>query len=596
MTKLRKLNLLALNLLVLVLLALVATVGSIASAQSANPDIYTYLNGDIWKYSLYANTAAPITQSGINGGPALSPDGRYIAFLETAPEFVADFKAGLASQTAGTPPADIWILDIASQRLSNVADQRGASSAGFLRSQPAWAPDSRKLAWLQIDPMAQSLEAASLLVYSLDTGEISSLAGDVNLGYQVNAIRVPALRWGAGGIARMLYIFLYENPSPFLFLEVHNPNNGTRRQFNLELAADQSKLASDFIWAKHLGQSVLLLWMGDHWEALNPQDGSRSRLSEAPRLKNRFVAGAMELIPTAVADGRGGWAFHWRAMSGSHLYDTGYISPDINFNHQPALSSDGTQMAWINGQSLNTWRLGMLSEASASASNASANHAFPIPEPVSLVWAPLEWVITGAAASVQSAPIAEPQPSFCALQPQLSPGMQAVLSPGLANRMRAAASLQAEVIGTVQPGEVLTILEGPVCAGGYNWYYAQGAGLAGWTAEGVGGDYWLLYYVDCPNSPPIRLGKGMIGAVSAGEANRIRNAAGTQGTAILGKMPAGAQFFITAYPTCDAEGRRWFPIQYSQESSQGNSQIQGWTAAGQGSDYWIEPALEQAAG
>jgi len=530
----------------------------------------------------------PLTGSGYNGGPVLSPDGRLIAFLEAAPSFVADFNAGIASQTAGTPPADIWILDIAGQNLSKIADQTGASSAGYLRSTPAWSPDSRKLAWLQIDPLVQTLEGASLQVYSLDTGATANLAGDVNLGYQESNITVPGLRWGAGGIARMFFAFLYGNQSPFTFLEVFNPTTGTRRQFNLERTPDIANLASDFMWADHLGQNLILLRIQDHWEVLNPLDGSRSRLTDAPRLKNRFLTGGLELIPTAVADQRGGWEFHWRAVTGGRLYETGYISRDVDVNRQPALSSNGSQMAWQNGERVNVWRLGMLTEARALASDAVAYNAFPIPGPVSLVWAPMEWVTTGVVAAAQAAPASEAKPGLCALAPQLSPGQQAVVSPGLANRVRTAASLNAEVVGRIQAGEVVTVIQGPVCAGGYYWYSVQGAGFAGWTVEGIDGDYWLLYHVDCFNSPPIRLGKGMIAAVSAGEANNIRDGAGTSGTSILGRMPAGTNFLITDYPECDAEERRWFPIQYNQ--------LEGWTAAGQGDEYWIEPALSQATG
>ena len=244
----------------------------------------------------------PLTQSGYNGGPVLSPDGRLIAFLEAAPMFVADFNAGAAGQTAGSPPADIWILDIDSQNLRKVADQTGASGAGYLRSIPAWSPDGRNLAWLQIDPQVQSLEDASLQIYSLDAGMTISLAGDVNLGYQESNIRVPGLRWGTGGIARLLFVFLYGNQSPFLFIEVFNPATVTRAQFNLKLTPDKSNLVSDFMWANHLGQSVILLRIQDYWEVLNPLDGSRSRLTDAPRLKNRFITGALELIPTAVSN------------------------------------------------------------------------------------------------------------------------------------------------------------------------------------------------------------------------------------------------------------------------------------------------------
>ena len=290
---------------------------------------------------------------------------------------------------------------------------------------------------------------------------------------------------------------------------------GTRAQFNLKLTPDKSNLVSDFMWANHLGQSVILLRIQDYWEVLNPLDGSRSRLTDAPRLKNRFITGALELIPTAVSNDRGDWEFHWRAVTGGHLYDTGYISRDVDVNHQPALSNDGSQMAWHNGERVSTWRLGMLTDARALAGDAVTYNAFPIPGPVSLAWAPMEWVTTGLVAAVEAVPTSEPNPGICTLEPQLSPGQQAAVSPGLANRVRTAASLNAEVVGNIQAGEVVTIVQGPVCTGGYYWYSVRGAGISGWTVEGLDGDYWLLYHVDCFNSPPLRLGKGMIGAVSA---------------------------------------------------------------------------------
>lgn len=576
------------KVLLLFLLALVVSGGPFARSQSSNPDIYTYQNGDLWRYKLNASTAMPLTQSGFNGGPVLSPDGRSIAFLEAAPAFVADFKAGVASQAAGTPPADIWILETASQNLVKIANQSRASSAGYLRSIPAWSPDSRQLAWLQIDPIVQSAEAASLQIYSRDTGATATLAGDVNLGYQESSIGVPGLRWGAGGIAHMFFAFLYGNQSPFTFLEIFDPSSGARRQFNLELTPGAARPDIDFMWATHIGQNVLLLRIADHWEVLNPLDGSRFRLIDAPQLRSRFVAGALVLIPTVVANERGGWEIHWRAEQGGRLYETGYVSRDVDVSRMPALSGDGTQMAWHTGQRVSTWRPGSLTGARALASDAVAYNAFPIPGPVSLVWAPMEWVTTGAVAAVQAAPASEANPGICALAPQLSPGQRAVVSPGLANRVRTAASINAEVVGRIQAGEVVTVVQGPVCAGGYYWYSVQGAGLAGWTVEGIDGDYWLLYRVDCGNSPPIRLGKGMIGAVSAGDANNIRDGAGTLGSNILGRMPAGATFRVTGYPECDGEGRRWFPIQYQQ--------LEGWTAAGQGAEYWIEPALSQATG
>ena len=154
--------------------------------------------------------------------------------------------------------------------------------------------------------------------------------------------------------------------------------------------------------------------------------------------------------------------------------------------------------------------------------------------------------------------------------------------------MRSAASLNAEVVGNIDAGEVVNIVLGPVCNSGYYWYSVENQRISGWTVEGIDGDYWLLYHIDCSDSPPTNLGKGMRATVAAGQANNIRDGVGTSGTSILGKMSADENFEITGYPQCGANGLRWYPVQYND--------IAGWTAAGQGNDHWIEPATAQATG
>ena len=576
------------KLFVLFLFAFLAVGSLTVVAQTTNPDIYTHQNGDLWKYNISAGTAQQLTQSGYNGGPILSPDGRTIAYLEASSDIVIQVNAGTASQSSGSPPADVWIFDIASQSFNKIADQSGASSAGILRSLPAWSPDSRQLAWLQIDPGIQSLEQATLQVYRLDSATTVSLAYDVNLGYQTSDIRMPNLQWGGGGIARLLFAFLYGNQSPFLFLEVFNPNNAERTQFNLELAPDKTNLVRDFIWADHLGHNVVLLRINDYWEILDPLDGSRARLSEPPRLKNRFVSGGLELIPQTTARDGGGWEIQWQALSDTSRYDTGYLSLDVDIHLQPALSGDGSQMAWHNGERVSIWHLGMATENRPLASDAGPHKRFPVPDPISLVWAPTEWVTTGIVATVQTAPTQVPNPTICALAPHLSAGQQAIVSPGLANRVRSAASLNAEVVGNIDAGEVVNVVLGPVCNSGYYWYSVENQRISGWTVEGIDGDYWLLYHIDCSDSPPTNLGKGMTATVSAGQANNIRDGIGTSGTSIIGTMSAGENFEITGYPQCDADGLRWYPIQYND--------IAGWTASGQGDVYWIEPATGQSTG
>lgn len=67
-------------------------------------------------------------------------------------------------------------------------------------------------------------------------------------------------------------------------------------------------------------------------------------------------------------------------------------------------------------------------------------------------------------------------------------------NPPLANRVRSDASLDATVLGFIQPGEEALILDGPRCANAWVWWKvrANTSGLEGWTAEGDEENYWLV--------------------------------------------------------------------------------------------------------
>lgn len=83
-----------------------------------------------------------------------------------------------------------------------------------------------------------------------------------------------------------------------------------------------------------------------------------------------------------------------------------------------------------------------------------------------------------------------------AYQSRLRVGDTAEVSsdPPLANRVRTDASLDAEVLGYIQPGEDAIILEGPRCNNNWVWWKVRSneSGLEGWTAEGDEDSYWLV--------------------------------------------------------------------------------------------------------
>jgi nitrous oxidase accessory protein NosD len=74
-------------------------------------------------------------------------------------------------------------------------------------------------------------------------------------------------------------------------------------------------------------------------------------------------------------------------------------------------------------------------------------------------------------------------------------GEQAMVSvdPPLPNNLRSKPGTAGELIGKIQPGEIVQIEDGPRCADSLTWWYVSVSdGLEGWTAEGDAENYWLV--------------------------------------------------------------------------------------------------------
>lgn len=70
-------------------------------------------------------------------------------------------------------------------------------------------------------------------------------------------------------------------------------------------------------------------------------------------------------------------------------------------------------------------------------------------------------------------------------------GQHGRVTPGSANNMRNQPSTSGENIGQIAAGEAFAVLDGPVCADGFNWWQVDANGVIGWTAEGRNDEYWL---------------------------------------------------------------------------------------------------------
>ncbi|HLU10965.1 MAG TPA: SH3 domain-containing protein [Oceanobacillus sp.] len=176
-------------------------------------------------------------------------------------------------------------------------------------------------------------------------------------------------------------------------------------------------------------------------------------------------------------------------------------------------------------------------------------------------------------------PYSQPIPyCFGAPTPHMLLGLSGYVTLGPSNNLRVQPSLDAAVVGQMPGGSMFTVLAGPTCANGYNWWQVNHNGLIGWTAEGIGNQYWIEP-VMCYNTLPSRMTIGMWARITPGLPNRLRAQPSTT-SSVLALIPAGGQFSIIAGPQC-SENTAWWQVNYNG--------IVGWTMEGQNGEYWLEP-------
>ncbi|GAP13094.1 hypothetical protein LARV_00836 [Longilinea arvoryzae] len=67
----------------------------------------------------------------------------------------------------------------------------------------------------------------------------------------------------------------------------------------------------------------------------------------------------------------------------------------------------------------------------------------------------------------------------------------------ISNRIRSTPNINSEMLGKIQPGEMVQVLDGPECADGYVWWFVHSlSGLQGWTAEGDSTGDWIVRPLD----------------------------------------------------------------------------------------------------
>lgn len=563
----------------LLLLAVLLASGSSLMAQSNNANLIAYHEGDLWIWNPATNTTQQITEWGYNGGPVLSPDGTRIAYHSTASDYLERVENGTANTYAGATPANLWVMTTLDRDFTRIADQSGGAT---LRSIPSWSPDGTRLAWSEL-PGGTYGPNARLMIYDLQTGTQSVLNNQYPMGIQDGGIYMPPVNWGPGGIARMLYTYVTGIQDMQMILEIYDPVNGSKRSYTVGSTARPDEIIVAYRWVKHQGlHRIALMSSTGTWTLFDPATGNRTGMSGPPVMQLRGN-NALQVIPVHTSTVNG-WGIQWQVRYNGQIKATNHVTPGFPPG-EPAISPDGTRIAWHDGASVVVWNA--TNGSSQTILRDDGVQIMRNPNPISVVWGTTEWVTPETALQ----PIAIPTPTYvpgtnCTLSPRLTVGDAFAITPGEPNNIRTAPSVNASRIGQMVALETGVVQEGPVCNDGYNWYRVSYASGTGWTAEGENGVYWLnpVNAVDeCWNSPAARLTPGMAAYVLPGDPNVIRDVPGVGArSTVIGQIPADGVFTVTGYGVCANDGRRWYPISYNGQT--------GWTAEGEGSVYWIAPA------
>jgi hypothetical protein len=172
----------------------------------------------------------------------------------------------------------------------------------------------------------------------------------------------------------------------------------------------------------------------------------------------------------------------------------------------------------------------------------------------------------------------------CAAPLRLSVGNSVTLTPGV--NVRSLPSLSGAVVNYYTEEVLLTVVEGPVCANGYNWWRVAGVGEPGWVIEGRPGRYFLTFVPTptdsvCYTPLPLRAGSGA--RLVTGLLVRVQPDASAF---VITALETGFQVTLLEGPVCE-DGLNWYRVRVPYGST--SALVDGWIAEGYPENYYLQP-------
>lgn len=409
-----------------------------------------------------------------------SPDGSYV-LIETQPLIVVDALERVGGIGGGPLPNNYWLCDQHTGMARPLAMQpdgasffiEGAVDRVSVYAPPVFSPDGATLYWTayrSYDPNPDWLTT-----YTLATGA---------------RVETPLVLLERYGVPRPLRFTITSQALWFW---------GSFVLSNEPFAADTVILRTDFAgtlqqqYPQNLlfepeavlrvphdnAEQLLLVYPAGSPEGIqlfNPDTGSVSDVA----LESLRVAGGDAGLAFAPAAGNDGiiWTL---VQDGAALTDaTGQAlaiqtAALLDLAQLASTGSDARVLTLLSAALDSTTN--NFSEPLATLLNSPANRAF-------LLWGAREWRID---ATMDAAAFA--CPDF--VESRLKIGAEGRVIDATPNRIRSEPTLNGIYLGQIEGGDRFMVLDGPVCADGYAWWYVEYGSLLGWTVEGQGSEYWL---------------------------------------------------------------------------------------------------------
>lgn len=471
------------------------------SAARAQPDAGTLvllIDSDIYLWNEGDGAPVQVTDSGWSQIPAISPDGRQVAYSTAAQVTLDALERTGGFGAGGGLPSDIYVMELANGTATLVAGQaadasfmlEGVPDKGVTRGNPVWSPNGTQLAWAEYDVMD---EQQRVVVYELTSGTAETIT---TLPFPAMSIPNPVrLMWTRSGLVAQT-MAAYVDPQSFnvsseIFVMTYFvlETDGSQRYF-IQPEATAERFAFDALVAvrRSDGREFLIVaYNTGAWAAYDLESGaldfipgnaihlvSESAAAESVRLWMgtttipvniyRVTSAAREPLLEAV---------------GGLYYE---IQPNV------AVARDGQAFAYLVSDAANPAPV-----REAAVWRGGVTTTIPLPEGrgsiQTVVWGAQTWEMDEAA-GIEGEAI--PQECPGAAPTRLAIGSLARVIPGGGpNRLRSEASAQSAQIGLIAEGDVVTVLYGPICDRDVVWWQVDYNGVVGWTAEGQGGTYFL---------------------------------------------------------------------------------------------------------